>query len=231
MMDKNKPSRPKVLFFDVNETLLDLTVMKKKVGDALNGNDSLLSLWFTTMLQYALVTSASGQYKPFGHIGAAALQMVAANNNIVLSETEAQNIVVKSMQNLPPHPEVKEALALLKKEGYKLVALTNSSKESLENKFKNVGLTSYFDVLLSIESVGKFKPFSETYHWAAAEMNVNNEDCMLIAAHGWDVGGALWAGWRAAFVSRPGQQKFPLAPDTGITASDLNQIAQILITY
>jgi len=223
--------KPKVLFFDVNETLLDLAIMKKQVGDALNGKDDLLSLWFTTMLQYSLVVSASGQYKPFGHIGAAALQMVAANNDIIISEEKARSIVVKSMQNLPPHPETKEALGLLKNEGYTLVALTNSNKESLKNKFENVGLTSYFDDLLSIESVGKFKPFTDTYNWAASKMSVKPEDCMLIAAHGWDVAGALWAGWRAAFVNRPGQQPFPLAPKTEINENNLLKVANILISY
>ncbi|MBF4985430.1 haloacid dehalogenase type II, partial [Nonlabens mediterrranea] len=58
--------KPKVLFFDVNETLLDLTQMKKQVADALGGNDHLLPLWFTTMLQYSLVMSASGRYEPKG---------------------------------------------------------------------------------------------------------------------------------------------------------------------
>ena len=224
-------TRPKVLFFDVNETLLDLTIMKKQVGDALGGNEALLSLWFTTMLQYSLVVSASGRYEPFGHIGAAALQMVAANQDITIPEDKARDIIVNAMQNLPPHPEVKEALAELKKEGYTLVALTNSNKESLKNKFENVGLTSYFDALLSIESVGKFKPFTDVYNWASTKMNVKPEECMLIAAHGWDVAGALWAGWRAAFVGRPGQQPFPLAPQTEINESDLNKIADILISY
>lgn len=74
-----KSIRPKVLFFDVNETLLDLSAVKKEVGNALGGREDLLPLWFTTMLQYSLVVSASGTYEPFGHIGAAALQMVAAN--------------------------------------------------------------------------------------------------------------------------------------------------------
>ncbi|SDR92697.1 2-haloacid dehalogenase [Polaribacter sp. KT25b] len=230
-MKKSNLTRPKVLFFDVNETLLDLTLMKKQIGDALGGKEDLLSLWFTTMLQYSLVVSASGQYKPFGDIGAASLQMIAANNDIVISDEEARNIVVKSMQNLPPHPEVKDALTLLKKKGYILVALTNSNKESLKNKFKNVGLTNYFDDLLSIESVGKFKPFTDVYNWAANRMNVKPEDCMLIAAHGWDVAGALWAGWRAAFVSRTKQQTFPLAPKTEINETDLLRVAEILINY
>jgi 2-haloacid dehalogenase len=230
-MVNSTKNRPKVIFFDVNETLLDLTAMKKQVENALDGKEDLLSLWFTTMLQYSLVVSASGQYKPFGHIGAAALQMVAANNGIIITEHEARDIVVNAMQNLPPHPEVKDALAVLKKEGYTLVALTNSDTESLKNKFENVGLTTYFDDLLSIESVGKFKPFTDVYNWAAHKMNIKPEDCMLIAAHGWDVAGALWAGWRAAFVSRPGQQTFPLAPKPEINESNLKKIVDILIQY
>ena len=52
-------------------------------------------------------------------------------------------------------------------------------------------------------------------------MGVALEECMLIAAHGWDVAGALWAGWRAAFVSRPGQQIFPLAPKCQFQLVDL----------
>ena len=223
--------RPKVLFFDVNETLLDLTKMKKQVGDALGGNEDLLPLWFTTMLQYSLVVSASGRYEPFGHIGAAALQMVAANNNIIISEEEARKVILSGLRDLPAHPEVKEALKQLKQAGYKLVALTNSSKEGVTKQFESAGLTSYFDERLSIETVAKFKPFKDTYIWAANELDVKPEECMLIAAHGWDVAGALWAGWRAAFISRPGQQTFPLAPKTEIEVSNLKKATDILVTY
>ncbi|MEM5565543.1 haloacid dehalogenase type II [Psychroserpens sp. AS72] len=223
--------RPKVLFFDVNETLLDLTKMKQQVGDALGGNQDLLPLWFTTMLQYSLVVSASGHYESFGHIGAAALQMVTANNNIIISEEEARKVILSGLRGLPAHPEVKEALTQLKQAGYTLVSLTNSSNEGVTKQFESAGLTHYFDERLSIEDVGKFKPFTDTYNWAANKLNVKPEDCMLIAAHGWDVAGALWAGWRAAFVSRPGQQIFPLAPKTEINEPDLKAIANILITY
>ncbi|MEO9892203.1 haloacid dehalogenase type II [Aurantibacter sp.] len=223
--------RPKVLFFDVNETLLDLTKVKKQVGKALGGREDLLSLWFTTMLQYSLVTSASGQYKPFGHIGAAALQMVAANHDITITEEEARKIISESMGNLPAHPEVKVALTQLKASGYKLVAFTNSSKSGLKKQFESSGLTDYFDEMLSVEETEKFKPFTDTYAWGAKKMNLKPEECMLIAAHGWDVAGALWAGWRAAFIARPGQQIFPLAPQTEIVVSDLIKAADILIGY
>ncbi|MGO4918170.1 HAD family hydrolase [Maribacter spongiicola] len=168
----HKNIRPKVLFFDVNETLLDLTSVKKEVGKALGGREDLLSLWFTTMLHYSLVTSASGQYKPFGHIGAAALQMVAANVDISLREEQANTIISEAMGNLPAHPEVKEALSQLKNAGYKLVAFTNSSNDGLKKQFENAKLTEYFDEMLSVVPTGKFKPFTDTYAWGAKQMGL-----------------------------------------------------------
>ena len=224
-------SRPKVLFFDVNETLLDLSSLKENVSEVLNGRDDLLPTWFTTLLQYSLVTSAGGQYEDFGKIGAATLQMVAANNDIELSKRKAESVVIDSLRDLKPHPEVKEALTRLKNDGYKLVAFTNGSNEGVNQQMENAGLTHLFDELLSVESAGKFKPFREAYDWAAQHMNVQPAECIMIAAHGWDVAGAQWAGWRVAFIARPGQQEYPLASTTEIVAADLQAAADILITY
>lgn len=222
--------KPKVLFFDVNETLLDLTAMKKSVANALGGKDDLLKLWFTTMLQYSLVNTVGRQYDDFGIIGAAALEMVAANNNIKLTADEAKNAILTPIRSLPAHPEVKESLERLRNAGYTLVSFTNSSNIGVETQFKNAGLTSYFDHRLSIEDIGKFKPHSDAYDWAARKMNIKPQECMLIAAHGWDIAGALWANWRAAFISRPGAQLYPLANLPEINENNLKLIADKLIT-
>lgn len=229
-MNANK-ARPKVLFFDVNETLLDLTQMKKQIADVLNGREDLLSLWFTTMLQYSLVVTAGRQYEQFGNIGAATLQMVAANNNITITEEKARETVINALRGLPAHPEVKAALTALKNDGYKLVSFTNSSNEGVKKQFESADLTEFFEERLSVEVIAKFKPSADVYDWAARRMKVKPEDCMLIAAHGWDVAGAMWAGWRAAFVARPGQQIFPLAPKTEINEKNLTKVAEKLIAY
>ncbi|TPN86949.1 haloacid dehalogenase type II [Aquimarina algicola] len=221
-------TKPKVLFFDVNETLLDLTTMKKSVGTALGGREELLPLWFTTMLQHSLVATVSNHFEDFGAIGVATLQMIAANHGISLSDTEAKQAIIDPLLSLPPHPEVKTALELLKKEGYTLAAITNSSHKGVQTQFKNAGLTSYFDAILSVEHVGKYKPHPDTYNWGVQQMKVLPSEAMLIAAHGWDIAGALWAGWRAAFVSRPGAQLYPLAPKPETIGNDLKNITTYL---
>jgi len=221
--------RPKVLFFDVNETLLDLTAMKTSVGEALNGRSDLLPLWFTTMLQYSLVSTVGQQYNDFGIIGAAALQMVASNHGITLTEKAAKEAILGPIRSLPAYPEVKDALEQLRSAGYQLVSFTNSSNKGVETQFKNAGLTEYFDQRLSVEDIGKFKPHTDAYQWAARKMGVQPNECLLIAAHGWDVAGALWANWRAAFISRPGAQLYPLAPTPEINEENLQLVTAQLI--
>ncbi len=227
---KTLATRPKVLFFDVNETLLDLTAMKTSVGKTLGGRSELLPLWFTTMLQYSLVTTVGRQYNDFGIIGAAALQMVAANNDISITEKEAKEAILGPIRSLPAHPEVKESLQQLKDAGYKLVSFTNSSNKGVKTQFENAGLLDYFDERLSIEDMGKFKPHADAYDWAARKMGITPSECLLVAAHGWDIAGALWAGWRGAFISRPGAQLYPLAPKPEINESNLKLVASQLIS-
>ena len=222
-------TRPKILFFDVNESLLDLGGLKKSVGMALDGREDLMSLWFTTMLQYSLVMTSSRQFSDFGTIGAATLKMVAANHGIQLSEEKSKE-ALNPLLSLPAHPEVKEALKNLKDAGYTLVSLTNSSNDGVKAQFANAGLTGYFDEMLSVETVGKYKPDSTVYDWAAKKVGAQPHECLMIAAHGWDIAGAIWAGWRGAFIARPGQQLFPLAPLPEINEPDLLKISEKLIT-
>lgn len=220
--------RPTVLFFDVNESLLDLDNLKKSVGKALGGREDLVPLWFTTMLQYSLVSTSGRQYADFGIIGAATLRMVAANDSIHLTEEEAED-ALGPLRSLPAHPEVKEALGNIRKAGYTMVSLTNSSNKGVTAQLEHAGLTDFFDERLSVEDIGKYKPHRDVYDWAARKMGVPPNECMMIAAHGWDIAGAIWAGWRGAFIARLGQQLYPLAALPEINEPDLLKIAKKLV--
>ncbi|RUM30142.1 MAG: haloacid dehalogenase type II [Alteromonas sp.] len=213
---------PKVIFFDVNETLLDLTAMRSSVGEALGGRDDLLPLWFSTMLHHSLVDSTTGRFHTFGEIGVASLLMVAEIEGIELTKAQAKTAIVTPLRSLPPHPDVRDGLQALKNKGYKLVSLTNSSNQGVYIQFKNADLLSYFDERLSVEDINLYKPDTRTYEWAIEKMGIAAEDAMLVAAHGWDIAGAKQAGWQAAFIARPGKVLYPLAiaPDTVVSGLD-----------
>ena len=216
-------ARPKVILFDVNETLLDLTPVKESVGKALGGRPELAPLWFTTLLQYSLVTTVADHYLDFGEVGAACLRMVAQNHGVELSEDAAKEALAP-MRSLPPHADVIPALGRLRDADYRLVTLTNSSKAAVADQMRHAGLTTFFEALLSVEDVGKYKPHADVYRWAAGRVGADVSECLLVAAHGWDVAGAAWAGMRTAFVARPGQQVFPLGPAIDITVPSLAEL-------
>jgi len=217
---------PRVLLFDVNETLLDIEPLHKAVAEVLLDDDAA-KLWFTTMLQYSLVMTVSDQYASFGDIGAAVLQMLARNRDVVVKAEDAKQ-VLSVIRTLPPHPDVRPALERLKMRGIRLATLTNSSQEVVEAQMRHAGLDGFFERMLSVEQPRRFKPHRAVYEWAAGEMGVAPGECMLVAAHGWDVAGAKWAGLRAAFIAREGQQMFPLAETPEVDTADLLGFAEKL---
>ncbi|GAC34885.1 2-haloacid dehalogenase [Paraglaciecola polaris LMG 21857] len=220
--------KPKVLIFDVNETLLDLETMRTSIGKALAGHDELITLWFSTMLHHSLVTTVTGEYHDFGKIGVAALMMVAQNNNIEITEAQAITAIKTPLLSLPAHPDVKSGLAALKAQGYKIVSLTNSSNKGVETQFKNAGLTEYFDERLSIEDIKVYKPDLRSYAWALKQLQVKPEEALMVAAHGWDVAGAKAAGLQTAFIARPGKALYPLAAKPDYVVKDLTELVEIL---
>ncbi len=204
-------TRPEVIFFDVNETLLDLSPLKLSIGEALGGRPELASVWFTTLLQHALVVTVADRYQNFDEIGAACLRMIARNHGIELDRDAAERCLAP-MRRLPPHPDVAPALRRLRDAGYRLATLTNSSKAAVADQMRDAGLAESFELLLSVEEVGLYKPQTHVYRWAARRLGVEVTECLFVAAHGWDVAGAAWAGMRTVFIARPGQQLFPLGP-------------------
>jgi 2-haloacid dehalogenase len=64
---------------------------------------------------------------------------------------------------------------------------------------------------------------------AARELDVPVEGIRLVAAHDWDVVGALNAGCAAAFIARPGKVLNPLLPQPDIIGLDLVDVAEKII--
>lgn len=220
--------RPSVLFFDVNETLLDLRTLRDAVGQVLGGGEEEAAGWFDGLLHLSLVATVAGQPRSFGELGVAALEMAARRRGRVLPP-EAARAVLGGLTRLPAQPDAGPALARLRAAGCRLLALGNSAQAGLEAQLAHAGLAPFFERMLSVEAVGVFKPHPRVYGWAAAQAGVPPEDCVLVAAHGWDVAGALWAGWRAGFVARAGQVLVPFAPAPTWVAPELGAMADVLL--
>lgn len=224
-MEENK--KPSVILFDVNETLMDMSPLKKKVNNILNSKRGF-RIWFGTLLQYSLVDNCTGQYHDFSTIADATLDMTAKALQKEIEEDEKKEALAL-MKKLSAYADVEDGLKLLKQAGFRLATLTNSPMQTLTAQLEYTGLTKYFEATLSIDAVQKYKPAPESYQYAAQTLGVNKEEIMLIAAHGWDIAGAMQAGLQAAFIERKGQSLYPLVAKPQYVGKDLEVVAEAII--
>jgi 2-haloacid dehalogenase len=217
----------RVLVFDVNETLLDMSALDALFQRAF-GDAALRVEWFQTMLQSAFLTTIAGPYKPFGEHFRAALAITALRRNLRI-DPEDERAILAGVRTLPAHPDAKPALERLRSAGFRLAALTNSTAEVEEAQLRNAGLADLFDKALSADTGKRLKPAVEAYTNAARELGVKVGEMRMIAAHAWDVHGALRAGCAAAFVERPGLLWNPLLERPDIVGPDLEEIARRVI--
>ena len=217
----------RVCVFDVNETLLDLGALDPHF-ERVFGDASARQAWFGQFLALWLTEMLTGEYTNFGTIGGGALEMVAKRQGVDLSDEDKQRIL-GDMQELPPHPEVEDGLGRLREAGIRLAALTNSTQQVADAQIDNSGLHDYFEQVLSADTVQRLKPAPEPYRMAAESLGVEVGQVRLVAAHAWDVVGAMRAGCAAAFVARPGMVLNPLAARPDVVGADLREVAaQIL---
>lgn len=216
-----------VIVFDVNETLLDVGALDPLFG-RIFGEVAARREWFGQMLQSAFVSTITGTYHDFGTLGMSALTMVAQRRGVELSN-EDRTALRDGMRHLPPHPEVRDALERLREAGFRLATLTNSTLEAGEAQLSNAGLREFLEQTLSADSVRRLKPAPEPYRMAAERMGVTVQEIRLVAAHVWDIAGALNAGCAAAFVARPGQVLDPSNAPPDIIEPDLRGVAERIL--
>ena len=220
-------SLPTVCLFDLNGTLLDLSVLDPHFSRAF-GDPGVRSVWFRQTLELALTQTALGTYHSFDKLADAALDMTAARLGVPVSAADNE-VILTGMSALPAYPDVPEALGLLRDAGCRLAALTNSAQPVADAQAAHAQLMPYFETVLSADTVRLLKPGPRPDAYSADTLGVPPEGICLFAAHSWDIAGALSAGLRAAFIQRPDQALSPLGPQPEIAGLDLLDAARQLL--
>src|SRR5438270_405455 len=159
-----RPMR-RVPVFDVNETLLDLSALDP-LFERVFGDARVRVEWFQTMLQSAFLLTITGPYRKFGEHFRAALDLTAKRRGIEMRPAD-EEIILRSVRELPAHPDVPGALELLRAKGFRLAALTNSTVEVEAAQLAHAGLAEFFERQLSADVFGRLKPAPEPYRAAA----------------------------------------------------------------
>lgn len=219
-------SKPELIVFDVNETLLDLSPVKEGIN-SFYGKEDAAALWFGKLLYYALVSRVTERYRNFSEVADAVMDMVSAYYGKEMPAAKKREILSK-MAALPPHEDVKEGLEMLREAGYRLATFTNSAQAVADRQLVHAGIDHFFEKSLSVESQQLYKPELTAYKNALQQLSATPARSLFVAAHGWDMAGSGQAGLQTAFIQRKGKSPFPLAPLPTYTAPTLMDLARQL---
>lgn len=222
-------AEPSHLFFDVNETLIDIGLLRAAVADRLGGAAGQADRWFNALIEYALAESLCGQPAEFTDIAAAVLAMLVAEEGGSMTTDDARELVQNGLDRSHAFADVAPGLARLKQAGFTLVALSNSGAGGLQQRLAKVGLAPYFDQELSVQPAGAYKPDQRTYGYALAQAGVAASDAMMVACHPWDLMGAQAKGMQTGFIERPGAAWYPLARAPDYRVATVDALADVLI--
>jgi 2-haloacid dehalogenase len=84
---------------------------------------------------------------------------------------------------------------------FMLVVLTNGERDYVAQVVKNC-VRYKFDAMISVDSVGAFKPSPQVYRYAARVLKAEPQELMMVSAHSFDAIGARASGYLAAYVNR-----------------------------
>lgn len=118
-------------------------------------------------------------------------------------------------------PDVIEGMELLRRT-HTLVALSNSTVQALTNLAAVNGIA--WDVVLSAELFRAYKPNPRVYTQACRVLAIEPAQATMVAAHEFDLHGAMACGLNAAFVTRPTGDRTPEKPPF-IVAKDFSDLA------
>ena len=217
----------RIIVFDVNETLLDLAPVREWFRRRFDDHPDA-RMWFSELLRLSFVSSVTDRYVPFTDLAASALETVASRSGAIIGTQDIAEVKGLFVQ-LPPHPDVIGGMTLLKEAGFTLAALTNSPASTAHAQLDNAEISQLFTSIMSVEMVNRFKPHRSVYEAAAEHRDTSTSEMVMVAAHDWDIAGAITAGLDGVFIERPGQSYSSAFPPPTIIAPDLGAAAEAII--
>ena len=190
----------KLVILDVNETMFSLNSIEKyflKLGLPKYSS----SLWFSNILKEGFANSCIGNFYNFKDIAESEFSKLFALYKLKLNHVHLSQLFIK-FSNLKVHNDIYESLLILSEYKIPVVTLTNGSRENTIRLIKNNKISKYIKECFSIDEIKIWKPNKETYLYVCKKMKIKPSNTLMIATHGWDIGGAKNAGLKTGYISR-----------------------------
>ncbi|MCF6431522.1 haloacid dehalogenase type II [Leisingera sp. MMG026] len=196
--------------FDAYGTLFDVTAAARQAAsepEFPHLQDSWAELannWRLKQLQYTWLRAITNAHADFWDVTQNGLDWAMEAAGLAADAALRQRLLDLYWQ-LQAYPEVPAMLNTLKSAGMNTAILSNGSPAMLDGAVQSAGLGDVLDGVLSVESVGIFKPDARVYDMVGARFNCAREEVLFVSSNGWDAAGASGYGFVTAWVNRAGE--------------------------
>ncbi|WP_417523057.1 haloacid dehalogenase type II [Marinovum sp.] len=187
---------------------------------------ALAADWRAKQLQYTWLRAITGDHCDFWQVTQNGLDWALEKQGLE-GDAELRERLLALYWELQAYPEVPQMLAALKSAGLNTAILSNGSPDMLNGAVGSAGLEELLDDVLSVESVGIFKPAKQVYDMVGARFDCTPEQVLFVSSNGWDAAGAAAYGFRTVWVNRAGEPMDRLPGRPGEVLSDLTRIPEL----
>jgi 2-haloacid dehalogenase len=200
--------------FDAYGTLFDFASAARGCRDVLgDAIEKLTALWRDKQLQYTWLRAVQGRHADFWQVTGDALDF--ALETLAIEKSGLRDRLMNLYLTLEPFPEVPEVLRQLKTAGLRTAILSNGSPMMLDAAVRESGLSTLLDAVLSVESVGVYKPHPKVYQLAVDRLGIPAAAIAFQSSNAWDAYAASAFGMQVVWCNRYGQrpERLPGKPD------------------
>ncbi|WP_108860944.1 haloacid dehalogenase type II [Ruegeria sp. Alg231-54] len=186
----------------------------------------LANHWRLKQLQYTWLRAVTDAHADFWDVTQDGLDWALEATELHGDATLRQRLLDLYWE-LQAYPEVPEMLRALKSGGLQTAILSNGSPPMLDGAVQSAGIGEVLDNVLSVESVGVFKPDSRVYDLVPERFRCARDEVLFVSSNGWDAAGASGYGFVTAWVNRAGEPMDRLPWKPAHVLSDLTTIPQL----
>ena len=218
------------LVFDAYGTLFDVHSVAARCEQLFPGKGRVLSqLWRSKQLEYTWLRSLMQRYVDFNCVTADALKVACQSLELVYTEA-ALTELNQAYRTLQPFDDALDALRALREmhPSPRTAILSNGAPEMLNAVVRHNHLNAWLDAVLSVDTVGVFKPDPKVYQLAVNKLQIAPSRIGFVSSNGWDAAGAKAFGLTVFWVNRANAPRDELGVVPDYMLSSLRELPDLL---
>lgn len=187
---------------------------------------AIASHWRQKQLQYTWLRAVMGQHTDFWAVTQDGLDWALEAEGLH-GDAGLRDRLLQLYRELAAYPEVPKILKTLKEMDKNTAILSNGSPGMLAAAVASAGIGSLLDDVLSVETVGIFKPAAAVYDMVGTRFGAARGDVLFVSSNGWDAAAAAGYGFTTVWVNRAGDPVDRLPGRPRHVLDDLTQIPEL----